>query len=125
MKEVTDTRGEGLKPGKYTFTVASTPIKDKFKNSGKPYYDFTFETTVDGNLKEHNEKIPTWLAAPILRALGAKETSEGVFEWDRDQVVGTMFDAEIVLEKMPDGKEYRRLTSPVAILKKSDEKVPF
>lgn len=122
--EITDTM-EGLRAGKYTFTVAAIPEKKQFTKSGKWYYDFTLETECGQSLLTHQEKIPVWLSAPILRAIGAKEVEEGKFEWDREKVVGIQFDAEVEMQKSGD-KIFPHITNPIAIKQPvSDEKVPF
>lgn len=122
-KERTDTRGEGIPPGKgYIFKISDVPVKDKFQ-SGKPYYSFRMTTVVDGELVEHEERIPTWLVAPLLRALGCKEVEPEVFEWDKEAVVGQEFKGDIEMEPNPkDGKKYRRLKNPRNL---TTDEVPF
>ena len=138
--EITDTRSKGIEPGKYTFTIASTVLKGEFK-PGANYYDFQFLVNVGKETFEHNEKIPVWLSGQLLLAIGAKEKEQGVFEWDKESVVGTMFDAEIVFEKGIDKRtglerDYRRMKNPVAIngfpknknihpSSENDEAIPF
>ncbi len=113
--ELVDTRGEYMGPGKYTFTIADVPQKGTWKEKAN-YYDFRFLVNYKDSYVEHKEKIPVWQAAPLLRAIGAKEVEQGVFEWDKEASVGTMFDGEIVMEKGKDGiKEYRKLINPIAI----------
>jgi len=109
MLETTDTNN-GLPVGHYKLTISAPVEKRKFENNDKKYYLFKFTTTVGENLMDHQERIPVWKASDILKALGCKEITPGVFEWDRDAVVGEMIEGDIVMEKNPkDGKEYRRL----------------
>lgn len=113
--EKTDTRGDGIVAGNYTFIVASEPIKGEFK-PGKTYYEFDLDVIVGAEKMKHQQKIPIWLCQPILRAIGAQETDPGIFEWDTEAVIGTMFDGEIFYEKnINTGKEYRKMRMPVAI----------
>jgi len=125
--EVTDTRGDGLRAGKYTFTITAVPEKKQFIPSGKWYYDFQFETEQNGELIPHQEKIPVWLAAPLLRAIGAKEVEEGKFEWDKEKVIGVQFDAEIEMQRGKNGdKLFAHIVNPIAIQQpKPTEKIPF
>lgn len=128
--ERTDSRGEGLRPGVFTFTVSEVPTKRKWPTSGKIYYDFKLTAIQDGRLVEHNEKVNTWQAGPILRALGAKEVETGVFEWDKDAVLGLEFEAEVYLEKDRNDptKEYRRLRNHRAVglqSSTSNDQIPF
>jgi hypothetical protein len=109
MLETTDTNN-GLAVGHYKFTISSPVEKRKFEGKESKYYLFKLMATVDGNLLEHQERIPVWMAGEILRALECKEVKPGVFEWDKEAVVGEMIEGDIVIEKSKDGtKEYRRL----------------
>ena len=109
MIERTDTNN-GLPVGHYKLTVSSPVEKHKFENNDKKYYLFKFTTTLGENLMEHQERFPAWMASDIIKAVGGKEVTPGVFEWDRDAVVGNMVEADIIMEKNPkDGKEYRRM----------------
>lgn len=123
MLERTDTRGDGIEPGKgYIFKISDVPKKDNF-SSGKQYYEFKMETTINGDLVDHQERIPTWMVGPILRALECKEVEPDVFEWEKEAVVGKEFKGDIGLEANPkDGKKYRRLQNPRKV---DSEDVPF
>jgi hypothetical protein len=108
MIERTDTN-IGLPVGHYVFTVSSPVEKRKFENNDKKFYLFKFTVQIGENLMEHQERIPVWMAAEIIKAVGGKEITPGVFEWDRDGVIGEQIEGDIVLEKVKDGKEYKRL----------------
>jgi len=117
MLERTETN-TGLKVGKHVFTVSDVPVKKRFE-SGSVVYEFVFEVKDGDKLITHKERIPVWLSGPILKALGAKEIEPGVFEWEKEETVGKMITADIVMEPNPkDGKSYRRM-------KNFEEKVPF
>lgn len=133
MRETTNTGGLGLKPGNYTFKVSENPFKGVWAG-GTPYYEWVFVTTVNGEFKEHKEKVPVWKMGPLLRALGQLETEPDVFDWDTEEVQGLEFDAEIILEadRKDKSKTYPRLAnhrkvgSAVAVAKKpEDDEVPF
>lgn len=112
-KEITDTRSNGVVPGEYTFTVMAEPVNGSYK-PGSNYYDFEFGVGLD--LARYSEKIPVWLVAPLLRALGCQEIEPNIFSWDKASVIGTMFDASIVMEENPkSGKFYRKMKNPVGI----------
>ena len=141
MKERVDTRGSSLEPGSYTFTIISLPIKGDYDvdkgrpAAGKNYYDFEFAAKVGADMVPWKEKIPVWVVAPLLRAIGVRESEPEVFEWERESSIGATFKGEIVSQLGKDGKNYRHLVNPVAIegfpktsIKKNDysgEEVPF
>ena len=101
--ERTDTRGFELFPtGRYKFQVASVPLKKK-SDKGAIYYEFAFETPVNNTLKKYTERFMVWKAGELLKALGAQEVEPNVFDWDKEQVVGKMVEADIIHE--PDQKD--------------------
>lgn len=108
MIERTDTN-TGLPLGHYKLTIVAPVEKRKFENNDKKFYLFKFETIVGETIMTHEERIPVWMASDILKALHAKEVTPGVFEWDKDAVLGEVIEGDIVMEKGKDGKEYRRL----------------
>jgi hypothetical protein len=113
--ERVDTRGNAVGPGKWTMVVSETPISGDW-GPGKNYYEFKFKVYVSpGSKLPYSERFPVWLCGPLLRALGCNEVETGIFEWDKEAVVGVKFDGEIVIEKGKDGKDYRKLRNPVAI----------
>lgn len=125
MVERIDTGGKGLRVGQYTFTVSENPVKGEF-SGGTVYYEWFFTTFADGEIKEHKERIPVWKMGPLLRVLGQKEVQPDVFEWDRDNVKGLKFDAEIMMERdrKDPTKAYARITNHRKI--NADESaVPF
>lgn len=119
--ERTDTRGEGLQPGRYVFTISEPVVKRKWE-SGSIYYDWKFNVAHDGNLKDHNEKLAPWKLGPLLKALNQKEIEPGIYEWDKEAVVGLQVAADIVLDKAKNSdRVYRRMANFSAL----DEKIPF
>jgi hypothetical protein len=128
--ERTDTGGKGLRVGRYVFTVSEAPIRGAFA-SGAVYDEWFFTVLADNELKPHKERIPVWKLGPLLGALGQKEVSPEVFEWDRDKVTGLQFEAEIVMERdrKDASKSYARLSNPKrvgsAAKVAADDSVPF
>lgn len=121
MLETTDTSQEITPEGDHSFTIIK-PVLKKMSDRGKPYYIFTFEYLHEGTLKTHKEFYMPWMAGEIIKAVGGKEVEgkKGVYEWDKDAVVGKKIKATIVHE--PDFKDKTKvrakMTNPV-------EEVPF
>lgn len=101
--ERTDTTGFQLFPiGHYKFQVSAVPLKKKGSGGGI-YYEFNFETPIDGNLKKYTERFMVWKAGELLKALGGVEVMPNVFEWDKEATLGKFVEADIIHE--PDQKE--------------------
>lgn len=101
--ETTDTNQEITPTGDFVFTVSKKVEKRLAEKSQKPFYIFKFEYMKGGQLSTHTEILMTWMAGPMIRALGGKEVKPNVFEWDREAVVGSKVKATIIHE--PDFKD--------------------
>lgn len=120
MPEITDTNPDIFPEGEYEFVATKVPIKKLGQNSGKPYYQFYFETMVEDSLRDYTEMRMPWQCADLLRAFGFKETKPGVFEWEKTEVPGKRIKAKIVHEadRKDATKKRPRLTEIV-------ESIPF
>lgn len=107
--EITDTNNSSLFPlGNYRFTICEVPVKKK-NESGKVFYKFEFTVALPDGIEKYSETFMSWNCRELLRAIGAKETSPNVFEWDREAVIGKEIQAEIVHEADKKGKLWARL----------------
>ena len=116
--------------GTYIFTVKETPQEDP-TDTGKMRYFFKFD--VSGQEKSYEEKIPVWLIAPLLRALGCKEVATDEFDWEYEDVVGVSVRATIYHEVVKTDKgdrTYARMTDIQSTKEKDKEEeeessIPF
>ena len=97
MRERTETGYEVFPEGHYTFTVTEPATKGK-SPKGKYYYIFKFKSVVNGRPKKYTEVMMTWMAGELLRALRCTEESKGVFDWDKEEIVGRSVVADIIHE---------------------------
>ena len=123
MRETTDTRFKIAPAGTWAMTATKPCIK-KLSVKNNAYYTFHFEFMNNGSFENHQEIIFPSQSAMILRALQCKETEAGVFDWDKEEIVGRKITATIVHEAdKKDSSKIRAKISSAEPIK--DEVIPF
>src|SRR5262245_503174 len=114
MPETTDTRPNLFPAGEYELVATKPCVKKLTKTSSKPYYEFVFEGTVDGELKDHKEILFPSQCGFLLKALQCKEKpgEPGIFVWEKDEIVGRRIKAKIIHEA--DKKDSTRMRAKIA-----------
>lgn len=125
MRETTDTRFKITTAGTHQMTATKPCIKKMSKSdSPKPYYEFYFEFMNDGKLESHLEILFPNQAGMLLRALQCKEVEPGVFDWDKEEIIGRKIVAEIA--HIPDRKDKTKLRASIVKAEPvPEEAVPF
>jgi len=97
MIEKTSFEGRSLFPQSkaLVFTI-DAPVEKRKTPSGYPYYLFKTSTVVGGQRKKMTKAVMCFLSKPLLMALGFKPDEAGDILWDREQVVGKQFVADVV-----------------------------
>jgi len=103
MIEKTSFEGRALFPQSkgLVFTI-SAPVEKRKTPNGYPYYLFKTTTTIGTQRKTMTKAIMCFLSKPLLVALGFKPDEAGDILWDREEVVGKQFVADVV--HVPDKK---------------------
>lgn len=90
---ITDTNGNMLPQGKYTFRVSDVPTEVDVK--GYKAWQWSFDVDTEDGAQPYQERFMVWLVAPLLRALGCKEIAPGKFDWEPTEVLGRSVVARI------------------------------
>jgi len=116
----------GLFPEGKGFTMECSGIPTERLTRGTTFWDFTFETELDGVPASYRESIPIWLSGPIFKALGFKEVGPGRYDVEPTQAPGRKFTCDIVHEVVKD-KPYARMKNmaPIAEGSSKDDDIPF
>lgn len=96
---------EGLFPagGPYVFRIAEVPRQGK-SDTGKTYWDFSFECEVDGEKVPYRERLGVWKMAPICEALGFQQIKVGKYDFEPTDCLGKSISAKIIHETIEKGK---------------------
>lgn len=116
----------GLFPEGKGFVMVCSGIPEERLTRGTTFWDFTFETEVEGVPSSYSESTPIWLAGPVFKALGFKEVGPGRFDVEPTQAPGRKFTCDIVHEVVKD-RPYARMKNMVSIAEGSskDDEIPF
>jgi hypothetical protein len=119
MPERTETGYEVFPEAKDLLFTVTKPAEKGKTQKGKYFYVFRFKTVLNDRTKNYSEAMMTWMAGDLLRVLGCKEVSKGIFEWEKDEIVGRQVVADIVHE--PDFRDPDKPTAKMRNLRPVDD----
>lgn len=116
---IVDTQGLFPAGKDYVMTVSAVPEENNRK--GYVFWDFTFDTEVEGIKSTYQESFPIWLAGPIFKALQFKEVSLGRYEVEPTLALGRKIKGDVIHEEVK-GTPRARLKNMVPM---ADSDIPF
>lgn len=116
----------GLFPEGKDLVMVCSGIPAERLTRGTVFWDFEFETELEGAPASYRESVPIWLAGPLFKALGFKEVGPGRYDVEPTLAPGRKLKCDIVHEVVKD-KPYARMKNMVAIAEGSsqDDQIPF